>query len=186
MYTHRNCPEETQKLPFVHFSSKLPDNPTSSDLLRLYRSLYHQAVAAERSHTADQAEELVRETGPAVISYNLAMTSSTMAICPRRSGEASFIFSQGETGNIARKVDSNALRSNRDSKTTGTGGSHIDPPPVNTKIGPIAMNGTILAGTLMVKTEQEWNGLRLEHEKLADMLGYIGVPNNEAQEKQKL
>jgi ATP adenylyltransferase len=43
-------------------------------------------------------------------------------------------------------------------------------------IGPISLNGTILGGTLLVKTEQEWDALIKNEEKLKDILQAIGVP----------
>jgi ATP adenylyltransferase len=43
-------------------------------------------------------------------------------------------------------------------------------------IGPISLNGTILGGTLLVKTEQEWDALIKHEEKLKDILQAIGVP----------
>ncbi|PMD20322.1 HIT-like protein [Hyaloscypha hepaticicola] len=44
-------------------------------------------------------------------------------------------------------------------------------------IGPISLNGTILGGTLLVKTEQEWDALIKNEEKLKDILQAIGVPS---------
>jgi sulfate adenylyltransferase (ADP) / ATP adenylyltransferase len=43
-------------------------------------------------------------------------------------------------------------------------------------IGPISLNGTILGGTLLVKTEQEWDALRNDEENLKDVLQAIGIP----------
>lgn len=43
-------------------------------------------------------------------------------------------------------------------------------------VGPISLNGTILGGTLLVKTEQEWDALRKDEKKLRDILQAIGVP----------
>lgn len=93
------------------------------------------------------------DDGSAAISYNLAMTTSAMAICPRRSDTV--------TLNVASLED--------DSKGTR-------------RIGPVALNGTILAGTLMVKSEEEWNELRRDEGKLLDLLKMVGIPpeNNRA------
>ena len=44
-------------------------------------------------------------------------------------------------------------------------------------VGPISFNGTILGGTLLVKSEQEWDALRNDEEKLKDILRAIGVPS---------
>ncbi|KAL3419602.1 putative bis(5'-nucleosyl)-tetraphosphatase [Phlyctema vagabunda] len=45
-------------------------------------------------------------------------------------------------------------------------------------IGPIALNGTLLAGTLLVKSEPEWNALRSDETKLASVLEAIGIPSS--------
>jgi ATP adenylyltransferase len=42
-------------------------------------------------------------------------------------------------------------------------------------IGPVALNGTMLAGTLLVKSEAEWNTLRNDESKLEDILSCIGI-----------
>lgn len=42
--------------------------------------------------------------------------------------------------------------------------------------GPVALNGTVLAGTLLVKDEKEWNGLRNDHGLLLEVLEAIGIP----------
>ncbi|KAF7157079.1 hypothetical protein CNMCM5623_001067 [Aspergillus felis] len=42
--------------------------------------------------------------------------------------------------------------------------------------GVVALNGTILAGTLMVKAEAEWNELRRNPDTLADILAAVGYP----------
>lgn len=44
-------------------------------------------------------------------------------------------------------------------------------------IGPIALNGTVLGGTLLVKSEEEWETLRNDTSKLRDILGAIGIPS---------
>jgi ATP adenylyltransferase len=47
----------------------------------------------------------------------------------------------------------------------------------NDLIGPISLNGTILGGTILVKSEQEWDTLRNDEEKLKDLLQAIGLPS---------
>lgn len=44
------------------------------------------------------------------------------------------------------------------------------------EIGFVALNGTALGGTLMVKQEAEWNLLRQKPEKLDSILRAIGIP----------
>lgn len=43
-------------------------------------------------------------------------------------------------------------------------------------IGSVALNGTLLAGTLLVKSEIEWDAVRKDEGILVDVLGTIGVP----------
>lgn len=45
-------------------------------------------------------------------------------------------------------------------------------------IGPVALNGTLLAGTLLVKSEIEWDTLRSDESKLNEILGSIGINSN--------
>lgn len=115
----------------------------------MYSHLYDEAVNAVRrfikADTGSVIELESTDNGPAAISYNLAMTASAMAVCPRRSDTA--------TLNVAKD----------DSRSAGW-------------IGPIALNGTVLAGTLMVKTEEEWDVLRRDETKLSDLLRMVGIP----------
>jgi ATP adenylyltransferase len=43
------------------------------------------------------------------------------------------------------------------------------------RIGPVALNGTLLAGTLLVKSEAEWDMLRNDESMLIEILSSIGV-----------
>lgn len=55
------------------------------------------------------------------------------------------------------------------------------------QIGPIALNGTILAGTLMVKTEEEWDALRGPDGPwiLGNILREVGIPQADQGVKSK-
>lgn len=44
------------------------------------------------------------------------------------------------------------------------------------EVGSVALNGTLLAGTLMVKLEDEWNTLRNDELQLDEILTAIGIP----------
>lgn len=46
-------------------------------------------------------------------------------------------------------------------------------------IGPIALNGTVLAGTLLVKNEMEWNALKNDPSQLPRLLEVIGIPSTD-------
>ncbi|KAK4185366.1 HIT-like domain-containing protein [Podospora australis] len=43
-------------------------------------------------------------------------------------------------------------------------------------VGKVALNGTVLAGTALVKTQEEWDALRKDPGQLGRVLGGIGVP----------
>lgn len=43
-------------------------------------------------------------------------------------------------------------------------------------IGFVALNGTTLGGTMMVKHQEEWNVLQAQPEKLDSILKTIGIP----------
>ncbi|RFU31802.1 hypothetical protein B7463_g4532, partial [Scytalidium lignicola] len=45
-------------------------------------------------------------------------------------------------------------------------------------LGPVALNGTVLAGTLLVKSDAEWSTLQNDEKKLKDILSAIGIPQN--------
>lgn len=49
-----------------------------------------------------------------------------------------------------------------------------------TEIGFVALNGTTLGGTMMVKHQQEWDALRERPEMLHDILTAIGIPRGSA------
>ena len=54
----------------------------------------------------------------------------------------------------------------------------VDPAAASDTVDPgiISLNGTILAGTLMVKAEAEWDSLRLHPENLNRALSDVGFP----------
>jgi ATP adenylyltransferase len=48
--------------------------------------------------------------------------------------------------------------------------------PDGSEIGFVALNGTTLGGTLMVKHQEEWDVLRYQRGKLDSILSAIGIP----------
>lgn len=53
-------------------------------------------------------------------------------------------------------------------------------------IGAVALNGTVLGGTLLVKKEAEYNALRNDQSKLIDILGAIGFSPIRSEHDEKL
>lgn len=140
-------------LPFAHFAEDIPPNADGETLHGIYLRLYRAAVAAtqaQESSVDDSVDVDAATHGPAAISYNLAMTVSTMMICPRRREHAELDISCAS----------------QDSSTQGR----------IAEAGLISLNGTILTGTLLVKAETEWNALRRRPEALAEVLAAVGFP----------
>ena len=135
--------ESTEKLPFTHFHARIPEKPSPSALLEIYASLYERARAVEHEFAGRNIEPPNYNQKAATVSYNLAMTTTTMAICPRRSEGAPL-----SDGALHREPDSRE----------------------------IALNGTVLAGTLMVKNEDDWNQLSQNPGLLNGLLRSVGVP----------
>ncbi|KAI0425936.1 HIT-like domain-containing protein [Xylaria sp. FL1042] len=125
-------------LPFTLFTSPINDEMSAEDRHRSYLSLYKRAVSAVSANVE------ATEDGEAQISYNFAMTSTCMALCPR-------------TAEGVRIKDGNG-----------------------NEIGNVALNGTVLAGTALVKNQVEWHALRTTAAMLPSVLGGIGVPSTNA------
>ena len=96
--------------------------------------------------SADAGSEIQQRNGEAKISYNLAMTRDVMVIVPRVA-EGQTVTAPAAKHGLARRA-----------------------------VGTLALNGTVLAGTALVKSQEEWDALRQEPEQLLEILGRIGVP----------
>ncbi|KAB8212252.1 HIT-like protein [Aspergillus parasiticus] len=136
------------QVPFAHFALPLPPDPSADTLHHIYLSLYRAALAAAQGSTGSSPPTT---SGPAAISYNLAMTDSVMMICPRRSESAQIPVDSATSAEISGA-------------------------------GIVALNGTILAGTLMVKAEAEWDELRRNPDSLKEVLTTIGYPHPDMRE----
>lgn len=90
-------------LPFCHYAMRIPTNPGTGLLQQIYRSLYDRASTSawacnERGPIGHTAVGI--HNGEASLSYNLAMTTHAMAICPRRK-ETATIPTSGDEGSAA-------------------------------------------------------------------------------------
>jgi ATP adenylyltransferase len=54
------------------------------------------------------------------------------------------------------------------------------------EIGFVALNGTLLGGTLLVKSEAEYSALRNNKSKLVEILSAIGFPSSTLEHDEKL
>lgn len=123
------------EVPFAVLTDRIVSGATAEQLHAAYVRLYKDAVRLLHS---DENESVAGE-GEARISYNLAMTRTTLALCPRVAEGATIQSKSGE------------------------------------EVGPVALNGTVLGGTALVKNEAEWDALREDPEKLLGVLSKIGV-----------
>ncbi|KAI2630634.1 HIT-like protein [Hypoxylon sp. NC1633] len=126
--------ESEKALPFNVFTTSVHSDMSVEDRYDAYLELYRRAVKAVFP------DREARSEGEAEISYNFAMTSSCMALCPRTAEGATIKSKSGED------------------------------------VGVVSLNGTVLAGTALVKNEAEWDALRENPDTLLDILKGIGLP----------
>lgn len=136
----------SDRLPFAHFALPLPPNPSAEQIHAIYLSLYRAAVAA-----AAAAEGKAHDHDPHQIDGEAAI-SHNLAMT-----ESAMMI-------CPRRNESASISLGK------KGAEEV------AEAGVIALNGTILAGTLMVKAEAEWNELRRNPEVLGSVLAAIGHP----------
>lgn len=129
------------RLPFQTFAERIGPDTSAAVLHEHYLSLYRRACQAA-GESLDERGTATSECGePAKMSYNLAMTSDVLAICPRTAEGATITDASG------------------------------------TELGFVALNGTVLAGTALVKKAEEWKALKENEEQLKAVLSRIGLSN---------
>ena len=125
--------QQEQALPFTVFSTPMSPGMSAKARHDAYVETYKRAVEAVLPGTEAPGE------GEAKISYNFAMTKTSMAICPRTAEGAVITDKTGR------------------------------------EIGYVALNGTVLAGTALVKTQAEWDALGEDPDLLRGVLEKIGI-----------
>ncbi|PSR80904.1 HIT-like domain-containing protein [Coniella lustricola] len=146
---HRNDSSNNQNpvsLPFVTFGEPLRENMSPHDLRAVYLRLYRKACAAVGGGLAPTETELAK----------LESNNNKNGIPARISY------------NMAMTKDSMVLCPR---KAEGAAITDKD----GNEVGKLSLNGTVLAGTALVKSEAEWNALREDPEQLWRILGRIGV-----------
>lgn len=136
--------------PFTCYAVDISREPSPDELHQTYLALYRTAAAAvngQHTESSPRSPNLtaLQTEGHAAISYNLAITTSRMIICPRRSEYAWIQLDKTPSGDILDE-------------------------------GLVKLNGTVLAGTLMVKAESEWSALQNQPTVLDSVLQTVGVP----------
>lgn len=138
--------------PFVVFSEAVRLGMPASELHGIYLRLYREACravmgrgrsgngwSAVEEEDDDDDDDDAPADGPALISYNMALTRNRLVVCPRLA-QGGPVY--GEDGR---------------------------------EVGTLALNGTLLAGTALVKNEEEWDALRNKSGALVDVLKRIGL-----------
>jgi len=124
------------KVPFEYFKSDISDTISSQKLYDTYQRLLRRTRLAWTEY-----HRLLPSTETDQFSYNLAMTESTLMLCPRTKGCASLTQEH------------------------------------NPDVESVQLNGTMLAGTLLVKHQKQWDYLCSKEGILDSVLKTVGVPS---------
>ncbi|KAF3769525.1 HIT-like protein [Cryphonectria parasitica EP155] len=142
---------EGPKLPFLVFGERLRPDMEAKDLRAAYLRLYRKACEAAgqgQVPTDVDDEDRASDGVEARISYNMALTRDAMVLCPR-TAEGSVVLDR-------RRKEGEEEEEGRE-------------------MGKLALNGTLLAGTALVKTQGQWDALRNDPLQLWEILGKIGI-----------
>lgn len=130
MNLYRRACEAVHAYEIVQRGAATSPAPTAKDEQQTTTGTAESTGEGGVAHEGDEAQ----------ISYNLAMTTNVMALCPRLA-EGSAICDDNDV-----------------------------------PIGKMELNGTVLAGTALVKSKAEWDAVRRNPELLQDVLSKIGIP----------
>lgn len=134
------------QLPFQTFAERIYSGITSEELHAIYLRLYRRACAAVFRTSQGEDDGQYQQ---------------------QTEGEAKISYNMAMTRNVL--VIMPRLAEGAVITTCGTAeGESV--------IGKLALNGTVLAGTALVKNQAEWDFLRARPEVVVDLLGRIGVP----------
>lgn len=137
------------ELPFAAFAERLRPDMSASELRAAYLRLYQRACAAAAGAGGGQDEETEpgEERGGGAGAGTEARISYNLAM------------TRGAMVLCPRTAEGDVVRD-------GEG----------REVGRLALNGTVLAGTALVKSQEEWDALRADEGQLWRILGGIGVP----------
>ncbi|CAK7218017.1 bifunctional AP-4-A phosphorylase/ADP sulfurylase [Sporothrix curviconia] len=138
------------ELPFYVAAARLPEesSPSPASLHTTYLALYRQACAAAQ--------------GTAAV---LAVAAATDAAVDDTAAE--------ERGEVPARISYNLALTRR---TMAIIPRTAEGSAVTSDGSSLSLNGTVLAGTALVKNEAEWDALRRDPARLGDVLAHIGVP----------
>jgi sulfate adenylyltransferase (ADP) / ATP adenylyltransferase len=162
------------RIPFKTFGASLTRDISAAQLhatyLRLLRSatnaLLSSATHLSQSGQPNAAEEILRGR-----SKEDDVQESTHGMHATQTGSAS--EEAKISYNMALTLDAMVIMPRA---TEGAAVHDAD----GKEAGWLALNGTVLAGTTLVKNESEWDALRGDEGQLLDVLGKIGLRQDEA------
>lgn len=143
-----------EDLPFVTFAERIREELEPGDLHTIYLRLYRKACAA-------------------VVAAGLG-TGSGNGDGDGDELSRAYISAGGE-GVEARISYNLALTRNTMVLLPRTAEGSVVVDQDGREVGRLALNGTVLAGTALVKSQQEWDALRRDPGQLWDVMGKIGV-----------
>ncbi|PTB66256.1 alpha-galactosidase [Trichoderma citrinoviride] len=147
-----------EQTPFVTFSEPIGTETSPADLHAAYLRLYRKACQAVSQHNthAGSTTEAPTDDDEGITSTGEARISYNMAMTRDRLVICPRLSDGCEV---------------QDGETSG-------------RIGFLALNGTVLAGTALVKSEAEWEALKKSPGQLLAVLKSIGVPRDEVKDEQ--
>lgn len=163
--------QTSQKLPFKTFAERLSPDMSAEELHKVYLGLYRRARDAVRQSQSQSSQASTTSTSPTAhqTSPPAAGEVKVEADEIQTLGEASISYNLAMTQDamviIPRLAEGSAITE----QNLETGEEEV--------VGKLALNGTVLAGTALVKSQREWDALRRNPERVGELLGGIGVPN---------
>ncbi|KAK3504439.1 ATP adenylyltransferase-domain-containing protein [Neurospora crassa] len=163
-----NKETEGKLLPFKTFAERLTPEMSGEEVHRVYLELYRRAREAVRLYhqlslqqsRASQQPQQDSTEGEAVGEVDEIQTG----------GETTISYNLAMTRDVMVIVPRLAEGSAITEKDPETGEEVV--------VGKLALNGTVLAGTALVKSQREWDALRRNPKKVGELLRVIGVPND--------
>lgn len=150
--------------PLIDLLLTSSDVQTSASGIRHLPNLpfQHFALQIPHSSSVDALHEMY------LLLYRAALLASTptpptTTEQTRTDGPAAISYNLAMTGDIMMICP----RQKETAKLPGAGADDA---------ADVSLNGTILAGTLMVKTEEQWDSLKGDGEVVNDLLGEVGIP----------
>ncbi|KAL0264622.1 bifunctional AP-4-A phosphorylase/ADP sulfurylase [Diplodia seriata] len=134
-------------IPFAHFASRIPPNASGPELHTIYTALHSTAVEFVRKYIASHPQT------PLTL-HSTADGASSISYNMALTTEAMVIAPRRRGGDALRTED----------------GAELGDDDV------VELNGTVLAGTLMVKDQAQWELLQSEPRALTELLEATGIP----------